>query len=201
MTPEVIADRLGRFGLCICPGFLFPESLRETRADLTAIHAAGEFHRAGIGQGTQNQIREQVRSDKIHWLARATANPVQTVLWGKLDSLQLALNRSLYLGLKDFEGHYAIYPVGGFYRRHLDSFRHDGARTVSCILYLNQDWQKADGGELRIYEKDGSHVSVDPVGGTMVCFLSHESEHEVMPSLRTRSSFVGWFKRAHSFSI
>jgi SM-20-related protein len=162
---------------------------------MTTQETDGSFHRAGTGQGSGRQVRDLVRNDEIHWFDRTTANPVQTALWEKLDSLKVAFNRVLYLGLNDFEGHYAVYPVGGFYRRHLDSFQQDGARKVSVILYLNQNWQRADGGELRVYKKDGTYVEVNPIGGTLVCFMSQESEHEVMPSFRVRSSFVGWYKR------
>ena len=33
------------------------------------------------------------------------------------------LNRALFLGLFEFEGHFALYPEGAFYRTHYDSFR------------------------------------------------------------------------------
>lgn len=82
---------------------------------------------------------------------------------------------------------------GAFYRRHLDRFHKDDSRLVSFVLYLNQDWKAADGGRLRIYQED-SHTDIDPVRGTMVCFMSRESEHEVMESFASRYSFTGWFK-------
>ena len=198
MTPEMVAEQLGRTGLCICPGFLSQKALCETRADLDAIQSAGGFYRAGTGKGVRKKVNDLVRRDEIHWLDRVLGNPVQSGLWEKLDSLKQALNRTLYLGLADFEGHYAVYPEGGFYRRHLDCFRKDDARKVSLVLYLNQDWKPSHGGQLRIYSssdsRDGSHVDVDPVGGTMVCFMSRESEHEVRLNYRPRFSFTGWFK-------
>jgi SM-20-related protein len=48
-------------------------------------------------------------------------------------------------------------------------------------------------GELRIYDGD-AHTDVDPIGGTMACFLSRVSEHEVMESHTERFSLAGWFK-------
>ena len=195
MTPEMIAKQLGETGLCVCPNFLNSANLADIMADLAGLRLRGEMHRAGTGQGSEQQIQDQVRRDDICWLDRAVANPVHAVLWQRLDLLQVAFNRTLFLGLHDFEGHYAVYPVGGFYRRHLDSFQQGGIRVVSLILYLNHEWKKMDGGELRVYEKDGSFTGIDPIGGTLVCFLSQESEHEVMPSFRTRASFVGWYRR------
>jgi SM-20-related protein len=200
MMSEMIAEELSRSGLSIFPDFLIPSTLRETCADLQSIQAADKLHRAGTGQGNEPQVNDRVRSDHIHWLERTRANPVQTILWDKLDTLRTAFNQALYLGLNDFEGHYAIYPTGGFYKRHTDSFRDDCTRVVSVILYLNENWQSVDGGDLHVYQKDGSYVDIHPVGGTLVCFLSRESEHEVMPSFRPRSSFAGWFKRTRSFA-
>jgi SM-20-related protein len=195
MTHEMIAERLERTGLCICPDFISQQSLRETRADFDAIQKSGAFCRAGVGQGDK-QVHDLVRRDETHWLDRAAGNAVQSALFKKLDSLKVAFNHTLYLGLDVLEGHYAAYPDGGFYGRHLDCFHQDDTRVVSLVLYLNQDWKPGDGGQLRIYNKDESHVDVVPVGGTMVCFMSRESEHEVLSCHGPRFSFAGWFKRS-----
>jgi SM-20-related protein len=104
----------------------------------------------------------------------------------------------LYLGLFNFEGHLARYPAGAFYRRHLDQFRGVELRALTCILYLNPDWQPADGGILRIFTDPGrpEHAEeVAPRGGTLVTFLSARFEHEVRPAARERLSLTGWFKR------
>ena len=67
------------------------------------------------------------------------------------------------------------------------------------MLYLNRDWKPEDGGRLRIYGET-SHTDIDPVGGTLVCFMSRESEHEVLESFAGRCSFTGWFKVNRSAS-
>jgi SM-20-related protein len=46
---------------------------------------------------------------------------------------------------------------------------------------------------LRVYDAT-SHTDVSPVGGTLACFLSRESEHEVLESHGERFSVAGWFK-------
>lgn len=45
-------------------------------------------------------------------------------------------------------------------------------RKVSTVLYLNEDWQKADGGQLVLYNKDDPNIitEVYPTAGTLVCF-------------------------------
>lgn len=198
MNSKSIAKILGETGLCVCPDFLSPRSLIKVAADLDEIRLRGEFHLAGVGQGVARITDPQVRNDETFWLTRQNSNPTQARVWRRIDLLRTAFNRTLFLGLTDFEGHYAVYPEGGYYERHKDSFRLDSARVVSFVLYLNRDWKPADGGRLRVYRKENSgnesFIDVDPVGGTMVCFLSREMEHEVLLSHRPRYSLTGWFK-------
>jgi SM-20-related protein len=188
-----LAKELGATGRCICPGFLTPALSLAVRADLDVAQAAGAFARAGTGQGLGHHVRDLVRSDEVYWPDTTALTSVQQSLWAQVNALKQAFNESLYLGLQSFEGHYAAYAQGGFYRRHRDSFQADDARMVSLILYLNPGWVAADGGRLRLHEKAGP-TDVDPLAGTLVCFLSREMEHEVLASHATRYSFTGWFK-------
>lgn len=198
MSSKSIAKTLGEKGLCVCPGFLSPSLVADSLADLSAIRALGRFQSAGVGQGAGRITSPQIRNDETYWLEREAANATQARMWRKIDLLRAAFNRTLFLGLRNFEGHYAVYSEGGFYERHRDSFRQDSARVVSFVLYLNSDWKPSDGGGLRIFKKQTSgaetYTDIDPVGGTMVCFLSRELEHEVLLSHRARFSLTGWFK-------
>jgi SM-20-related protein len=197
MTYTTIAEQLGDKGLCICPDFISKSMCNDTRKDLDQVQASGGFHRAGVGLGDENQIENSVRSDETYWLERNSENLAQTAIWNEIDLLKQAFNRTLYLGLNDFEGHYAAYPEGGFYKRHLDCFHHNNDRVVTMIIYLNKNWIEADGGKLRIFNKD-TFQDIRPLGGTMVCFMSRETEHEVLLSHSARHSFAGWFKNVHS---
>ena len=97
------------------------------------------------------------------------------------------------MGLWTLEAHYALYPPGGVYKKHLDRFSTDDLRTISIVLYLNESWVKEDGGELKLYIEKESEVVVAPSGATLVCFLSDTVEHEVLPARRARRSVAGWF--------
>ena len=101
------------------------------------------------------------------------------------------INRSLYLSLKDYEIHMTVYPVGSFYRRHLDQFKKDDHRKLSVICYLNEGWEEEHGGQLRIYRTNGP-LDILPVAGRLVCFRSDQLEHEVLPATRERLSVTGW---------
>ncbi len=158
----------------------------------------GEFRRAGVGQGENLLIREDVRTDHVMWLNEENTTPAQQVYFELLEKIRIELNQNFFLGLMDFEGHFAVYPEGGFYKPHLDRHRESRDRLVTVILYLNPNWQSGDGGELKIWtspgEKDGEHLIVDPRIGTLVCFHSGDYWHEVLPAMKTRASITGWFR-------
>jgi SM-20-related protein len=129
------------------------------------------------------------------WLDDRTLAPPERALFDALENMRAGLNRTMFLGLFSFEGHYALYPPGTLYRRHRDRFRDDDARVLSCVLYLNEAWSAADGGALRIYFPGGGLRDVLPAAGTLVAFLAERYEHEVLPAKRERWSIAGWFRR------
>ena len=186
-----IASLLIEKSFSITTGFLKTDEVLMVRKDLLNARALGLFKRAGIS--TNKQVSDEIRRDEILWLDSAHATLAQAELLNRMDLLRTKLNQKLYLGLRTFEGHYACYPPGAFYRRHLDRFADKGDRTVSVSLYLNTDWSETDGGKLRLFTNQGE-VEVLPTGGTLACFLSGEVEHEVLPSHSERLSFTGWFK-------
>jgi SM-20-related protein len=192
--PPVICAAIEARGWAVQPAFLPEPALVALRAEAYRRDAAGEFHAAGIGRGAGRVERPDIRGDRILWLDEHARCAGEAALGQALAALRAALNRTLFLGLESFEGHYALYPPGAFYRRHRDRFRDDDARVISCALYLNEDWSASDGGALRMYLPEGSHDIV-PTGGTLVCFVAERFEHEVLPSVRGRLAVSGWFRR------
>ncbi len=160
----------------------------------------GGFRRAGVGRGKDLVIREEVRTDHVMWLREEGVTLCQRAYLEMLEELRMALNRSLFLGLMDFEGHFAVYPEGGFYKPHLDRPRDTSDRIVTVILYLNPGWEPGDGGELKIWtqpgDREGDFEIVEPRLGTLVCFLSGDHWHEGLPAKKTRASITGWFRGA-----
>lgn len=192
-----IIEALSGPGWCVLPDFVHGEPLRRLQRAVREPKWHDGFRPAGIGQGLNRTHNPQVRGDHIRWLDPAERSGALGHYLGRLENLRLELNRHLFLGLFDFEGHAALYPPGSHYRRHLDRFRGDGRRTVTAILYLNDEWQPEQGGQLRIYidEKSGNYVDVLPHAGQLVTFLSAVFEHEVLPAERERLSITGWFKQ------
>lgn len=156
------------------------------------------FEHAGVGR--EHRTEPAVRGDLIDWIDGRDAATRWYLEWAEL--LRIELNRQLFLGLFEFESHFAWYPVGAFYATHVDAFRGENARIVSTVVYLNPSWAPADGGELVIYEPvndlDGDSMRVSrivaPTYGTLVVFLSEEFPHEVLPAARPRRSIAGWYR-------
>ena len=192
---ESIADEVAAQGYAVTPDFLFVTEVAELASDLRTLQQSGEMRGAGVGK--DGEVTNNVRGDFIHWLEESSASPAQQVYLQRLEELRLALNQTLYLGLFEFEGHFASYPPGAFYRKHLDQFQHDSQRALSCILYLNDSWLEEDGGQLRMYldeNDDTVYRDIQPRGGTLVTFLSARYWHEVLPARRERLSITGWFR-------
>ena len=181
------------------PAYLGPLAFCGLRNECQAAWENGEFHRAGVGRGEGLKIRQEIRGDEVMWLDPELESIEQRSYFVAMEGLRLAMNQRFFLGLNDFEGHFAIYPVGAFYKPHLD--RHSGTtnRIVTVILYLNPDWQPGDGGELRLWTKsgdrEGDSILIEPRMGTLVSFMSGEFWHEVMPANKSRMSITGWLRQ------
>ncbi len=173
------------------------------RADLVLLDAEA-FARAGVGRDGELRQVDEVRRDRVHWLDPESDASDWYFHW--IESLRLGLNRSLILGLFDYECHMAWYSPGAFYVAHVDAFRGEDNRKVSTVLYLNDDWQPNHGGELVLYEPIEADADFDPAAhrtithivaptsGTLVCFLSEEIPHEVLEAAGNRYSIAGWYR-------
>lgn len=178
----------------VVPSFLPDDLVMALRTRAKACDAAGEFVAAGVGRGATRAMRSEERGDRIRWIDDAPADGAERAFLAAVDVVRRDVNRSLALGAFALEAHYAIYPPGAGYRRHLDRFRDDDARVLSIVAYLNDAWKEGDGGALRLHLPSGTR-DVLPVGGTLVAFLSASVEHEVLPARRERLAITGWFRR------
>ncbi|MEJ2360998.1 MAG: 2OG-Fe(II) oxygenase [Gammaproteobacteria bacterium] len=201
LTSRHIAARIMQYGWCVYPDFLPEELVAELREQSLSAWRAGQFRHAGIGRGQGFEIKPQVRNDQVRWLEPEQCHGALTGYFAALENLRKTLNKTLYLGLFDYEAHLAIYPPGSFYNKHLDQFRGIGVRTLTATFYLNDHWQADDGGQLRLYlngDDPENYTDILPTAGTLVCFLSSEYLHEVLPSRRERLSITGWFRQRPS---
>ncbi|HEX3847663.1 MAG TPA: 2OG-Fe(II) oxygenase [Steroidobacteraceae bacterium] len=187
-----IVSSLSTGGLAIQDGFLGVAATRELVGCVRERRERGGFAPARIGGPGTARHQGEIRGDSTCWL-EPPLRAAEKRLLAALEDLRLALNGAAQLGLFDLELHYACYPPGTGYARHLDQPRGRERRRVSLILYLNETWTREAGGELRMLEANGRCQDIEPIAGRLVCFLSAGREHEVLPARRERLSVAGWF--------
>ena len=218
---DALIDGLLADGFALGRGFLPAPLWHALRDEALALKAAGDLEDAAIGRGERLRTARAIRRTRISWLDGAT--PAQAALLATCETLRLSINRALFLGLFEFEAHFAHYPPGGFYAKHLDAFRQErGAapsailgkkasrsRVVSFVAFLNDGWREEDGGELVLW-RDVAHengvarfdtldhqppaLRVVPRGGDVVLMLSEQIPHEVLATRADRFAIAGWWR-------
>lgn len=179
-------------------GEWLPDSLyQDLLSDCRSLEAAGVFSKAHIGKQETIQRREDVRGDFIYWLDLARFTSAQRQFWLELSLLRQALAKKLFMPLHYMEFHYAIYPPGTFYKKHVDQFQGSDHRQISFVFFLNPGWQKTDGGLLRIFSEaapDRIEAEIVPHIGDGIVFLSGSIPHEVTETMKKRYSITGWMR-------
>lgn len=195
---ERMTEELRLRGWTYFSEYLGAELLRALRAEALALYEEDQFRRARIGPTDEELLRGDIRRDSIFWLDPNTASPIQRKLFLVIEALMAELGRRMFISLQSFEAHYAVYPGGGFYKKHLDQFQADCLRQLSFVIFLNEIWNPEDGGQLRIYQErdpESVEVEINPEIGKAVLFLSSSVYHEVLPTTKTRMSLAGWMKK------
>ncbi|MDG0816053.1 2OG-Fe(II) oxygenase [Bdellovibrio svalbardensis] len=167
------------------------------------LAAAGQLSKASIGKGASKTVRSEIRGDFIQWLD--DSHPFHQCL----ELIRQSLNQFFFLGLRRVEAHFALYPPGAGYAKHIDNHRPNSGqnsgssgggsnhRKITFVLYLNENWQKDHGGELSLYnpDKDSEMLGqVEPTMGTLILFRSDLFPHQVEKSSANRMSLTGWFR-------
>ena len=185
-----ITDALVDDGYIIIDNALPPELTQEL---LEFAKAQNSYTKAGISSSSAFHIDKERRRDSTLWLNEDNDIQSKYLLW--TDGLKSYLNQELYLGLSYFETHFSVYEKGDFYEKHIDTFKNYKNRVVTVVYYLNENWNKDDGGELVIYDKNNTLLTkVLPYGNRMIVFMSEKFPHEVLPAKDTRYSIAGWFR-------
>lgn len=178
----------------IVDDFFSTEEILLIRESLIEKYKEDEFKKSAIGNRVNEVVKKSIRGDVILWIDEATANTAESIFFNKINDFKEYLNRTCFLGINQKEFHYAIYPTGTFYKRHLDTFQNDDRRKLSIVCYLNnENWQPENGGELVLY-LEHEEKTIYPFLGKVVIFESQVLEHEVKPVNTPRLSITGWLK-------
>lgn len=85
---------------------------------------------------------------------------------------------------------------GSHYVKHVDNPNADG-RCITCIYYLNVDWDVSEsGGLLRIFPDGWADrvADIEPIFDRITFFWSdRRNPHEVQPAHRTRYAITLWY--------
>ncbi|MFY8274360.1 2OG-Fe(II) oxygenase [Pseudoalteromonas sp. SSDWG2] len=158
----------------------------------TARTQLSKFSPAAIGRDSELQLNNDIRKDKTLWFSGECQSERDYLC--VMESLRQLINRQFFLGLFDYECHFAYYKVGDFYKKHYDAFKGRSNRVITTVYYLNTP---SEGGELIIYKPRSKEVlqRVSPRAGTLVVFESERFIHEVLPAKEERFSIAGWFRK------
>lgn len=186
---------------------------------------------AKMNRGADMFEDEIIRGDSLCWVTPALVEKLNLVTLQQyadriVTECSAAMGKELGLGT-DYHMQFAVYPGGGEgYNRHRDAFPRTAAelataangstsplklsRQLTCLLYLNKDWEPEDGGRLRVFTHPGVEMDIkgagerfsfwgtngydiDPSFGRMVIFRSELVEHAVLPCFNTeRMALTIW---------
>lgn len=195
---ECIIEDVLKQQYSIVEDFFTDDEVALLRQSLIEKHDEDAFKKAAIGNRVNEIIVKSIRGDVILWIDELKANEAEMLFFNKINSLVNYLNKTCFLGILQKEFHYAIYPEGTFYKRHIDTFQNDDRRKLSIVCYLNEDgWLPENGGELVLYLNENGHETkkvIYPFPGRVVIFESQIIEHEVKPVNKERMSITGWLK-------
>jgi SM-20-related protein len=194
---RIISDILSQ-KFAIVEDFFSTDEVSILRESLLEKHEEDAFKKAAIGNRLNETIVKSIRGDVILWIDEGKTNHAESLFFQKINDLVAYLNKTCFLGILHKEFHYALYPKGTFYKRHIDTFQNDDRRKLSFVCYLNdEDWQPENGGELVLYlDVNGVEIEkrIYPFPRRVVIFESQIIEHEVKPVNTQRLSITGWLK-------
>ncbi|EOV6288375.1 TPA: 2OG-Fe(II) oxygenase [Vibrio parahaemolyticus] len=184
-----LIDALATDGYYIWDYFLSEDEVTQLRDCIP-----DNWKKARIGRNDDVTRIESIRSDKIQWLKPAMGQPIANYL-SKMEEIRHEVNRHFFLGLFEYEAHFAKYEKGDFYQKHLDCFKGNENRRLTTVFYMNESWSEEDAGELVVYDLNDKEIAtIPPRGGRLLVFLSEQFPHEVLPTNAQRFSIAGWFR-------
>ncbi|WP_334125342.1 2OG-Fe(II) oxygenase [Empedobacter brevis] len=196
---EKIIDDLSNQKYSISDFFFSVEETKQLREAIIRTEDKHDFHQAAIGNSQNEQVIKSIRGDKIKWMDEMNKTKTEEIFFSKINDFIDYLNKTCYMGIEESEFHYAIYPEGTFYQKHVDAFKNDDRRTLSIVLYLNDEqWKDEFGGQLTLFlpseDKEEKELDILPLAGRMAVFDSKTIPHEVKTVNRPRYSITGWLK-------
>ncbi|KAM6956498.1 egl nine homolog 1 [Aplochiton taeniatus] len=198
LAMEYIVPCMTKHGICVVDNFLGGETGMCILEDVKALHKTGKFTDGQLVSQKSDSTKD-IRGDKITWIeGREPGCEKIRFLMSRMDDLVRHCNGKLgnYTINGRTKAMVACYPGNGTgYVCHVDNPNGDG-RCVTCIYYLNKDWDaKEHGGLLRIFpEGKAQFADIEPKFDRLLLFWSdRRNPHEVQPAHATRYAITVWY--------
>lgn len=188
------------YGICVKDGFLGPRLGNQVLKEVETLNQSGKF-RGGQLVSQRSIPSKNIRGDQIAWVeGKEPGCESIGILMAHIDEAIMHSSAKGQLGDYVINGRtkamVACYPGNGTrYVRHVDNPNGDG-RCITCIYYLNKDWDvKVHGGMLQLYPEGRNVVAnIDPLFDRLLIFWSdRRNPHEVKPAYATRYAITVWY--------
>ncbi|XP_069064211.1 prolyl hydroxylase EGLN2 isoform X1 [Pleurodeles waltl] len=198
MALDYIVPSLNYYGICVKDHFMGESTGSKVLEEVEILNQSGKF-RDGQLVSQRTIPSKSIRGDKIAWVEGKEPGCENIgFLMSKID--EVIMHCSSRLGQYVINGRtkamVACYPGNGMgYVRHVDNPNGDG-RCITCIYYLNQNWDvEVDGGLLQIFPEGRSMVAnIEPLFDRLLIFWSdRRNPHEVKPAYSTRYAITVWY--------
>ncbi|XP_064173432.1 prolyl hydroxylase EGLN3 isoform X2 [Anguilla rostrata] len=198
LAMEYIVPCMNKHGICVVDNFLGEDTGLCILEDAIALHKSGKFTDGQLVSPRSDSAKD-IRGDKIAWIdGKEPGCENVSFLLNRVDDLIRHCNGKLgnYTINGRTKAMVACYPGNGTgYVRHVDNPNGDG-RCVTCIYYLNKNWDaKAHGGLLRVFpEGRAQFADIEPRFDRLLLFWSdRRNPHEVQPAHATRYAVTVWY--------
>lgn len=200
IAKQYIVPCMRYYGICVKDNFLGCQLGDRVLEEVETLNQNGKF-RGGQLVSQKNIPSLNIRGDQIAWVEGKEPGCENIgVLMAHIDEAVMYSSANGQLGNCVINGRtkamVACYPGNGAgYVRHIDNPNGDG-RCITCIYYLNKNWDaKKQGGLLQIYPEGKNVVAkVEPLFDRLLIFWSdRRNPHEVRPAYSTRYAITVWY--------
>ncbi|XP_060711903.1 uncharacterized protein egln2 [Hemiscyllium ocellatum] len=198
LVNNYIVPCMNCYGICVKDNFLGEGLGNKVLMEVLSLHRNGILMDGKVVSPLSVPTRS-IRGDKIAWVDGKEQSCANIgLLMARIDELIIYSTGRLgaYMINGRTKAMVACYPGHGTgYVRHIDNPNGDG-RCVTCIYYLNRDWDiNVHGGLLQIFPENRSEVAnIEPLFDRLLIFWSdRRNPHEVKPAFATRYAITVWY--------
>ncbi|GFN82899.1 Egl nine like protein 1 [Plakobranchus ocellatus] len=194
-----VVECLTKYGICVIDKFLGEATGQEILKEVLQLKASGVMRQGQLVHGPSSSSNKYIRGDMITWvdgLEPRSENIHYLISCMDAVVVQCASKLKAYTINERTKAMVACYPGHRTkYVRHVDNPNGDG-RCITCIYYLNKNWDvKQHGGLLRIYPEGSDQVAnIEPKFDRLLFFWSdRRNPHEVEQAFVERFAITVWY--------